>query len=47
MIDKFGSLFAGHIDLDDIGFAATAANDGSIPTKGSPLSSTRPRPCVS
>ena len=27
MIDKFGSLFAGHIDLDDIGFEATAAND--------------------
>ena len=27
MIDKFGSLFAGHIDLEDIGFAATAAND--------------------
>ncbi len=27
MIDKFGSLFAGHIDLEDIGFSATAAND--------------------
>ena len=27
MIDKFGSLFAGHIDLPDMGFAATAAND--------------------
>ncbi len=27
MIDKFGSLFAGHIDLDNIGFAGTAAND--------------------
>ena len=27
MIDKFGSLFAGHIDLPDMGFGATAAND--------------------
>ena len=27
MIDKFGSLFAGHIDLENIGFAGTAAND--------------------
>ena len=27
MIDKFGSLFAGHIDLPDMGFSATAAND--------------------
>ena len=27
MIDKFGSLYAGHIDLPDMGFAATAAND--------------------
>ena len=27
MIDKFGSLFAGHIDLDNIGFSGTAAND--------------------
>ena len=27
MIDKFGSLFAGHIDLDNIGLAGTAAND--------------------
>ncbi len=27
MIDRFGSLFAGHIDLDDMGFDATPAND--------------------
>lgn len=27
MIKRFGSLFAGHIDLDDMGFDATPAND--------------------
>jgi alkanesulfonate monooxygenase SsuD/methylene tetrahydromethanopterin reductase-like flavin-dependent oxidoreductase (luciferase family) len=27
MIKKFGTLYAGHVDFDDIGFAATAAND--------------------
>ena len=27
MINRFGSLFAGHIDLDDMGFDATPAND--------------------
>ena len=27
MIEKFGSLYAGHIDLPDMGFEATAAND--------------------
>ena len=27
MINKFGSLFAGHIDLEDMGFDATPAND--------------------
>ncbi len=27
MITKFGSLFAGHVDLDDLGFDATPAND--------------------
>ena len=27
MINQFGSLFAGHIDLDDMGFDATPAND--------------------
>lgn len=29
MITRFGSLFAGHIDLDDMGFDATPANDRS------------------
>jgi alkanesulfonate monooxygenase SsuD/methylene tetrahydromethanopterin reductase-like flavin-dependent oxidoreductase (luciferase family) len=27
MIKKFGSLFAGHVDFDDLGFDATPAND--------------------
>ena len=27
MITKFGTLFAGHVDLDDIGFDATPVND--------------------
>lgn len=27
MITKFGTLFAGHVDLDNIGWAGTAAND--------------------
>ena len=27
MITKFGSLFAGHVDLEDIGFDATPVND--------------------
>ncbi|MEE8465067.1 MAG: LLM class flavin-dependent oxidoreductase [Dehalococcoidia bacterium] len=27
MITKFGSLFAGHVDFDDMGFDATPAND--------------------
>ena len=27
MITKFGSLFAGHVDLDDLGFDATPVND--------------------
>src|SRR5919198_3558703 len=27
MITKFGSLFAGHVDLDDLGFDGTPAND--------------------
>ena len=33
MIDKFGSLYAGHIDLPDMGFAATAANDRFYPNE--------------
>ena len=27
MITKFGSLFAGHVDLDDIGFDGLPVND--------------------
>jgi len=27
MITKFGSLFAGHVDLDDEGLEGTTAND--------------------
>ena len=27
MITRFGTLFAGHVDLDDIGFDATPVND--------------------
>ncbi len=27
MITKFGSLFAGHVDLEDLGFDATPVND--------------------
>ena len=31
MITKFGSLFAGHVDFDDIGLDATALNDRWLP----------------
>ena len=27
MITKFDSLYAGHVDMDDIGYAGTAVND--------------------
>ena len=27
MITKFDSLFAGHVDMDNVGYAGTAAND--------------------
>ena len=27
MINKFGSLFAGHVDFDDMGFDATPVNE--------------------
>ena len=30
MITQFSSLFAGHVDMDDIGFAGTAVNDRSF-----------------
>ncbi len=31
MITRFGSLFAGHVDLDDLGFDATPANERWLP----------------
>ena len=31
MITKFGSLFAGHVDLDDLGLDATPVNDRWLP----------------
>ncbi|MDP6824252.1 MAG: LLM class flavin-dependent oxidoreductase [Dehalococcoidia bacterium] len=33
MIKKFGTLYAGHVDLDDVGFAGTAANDRLLPNE--------------
>ena len=27
MITKFDSLYAGHVDMDDVGYAGTAVND--------------------
>ena len=33
MINRFGSLFAGHIDFDDMGFDATPANDRRYPNE--------------
>ena len=33
MITRFGSLFAGHVDLDDHGLAATAVNDRWLPNE--------------
>ena len=33
MITKFGSLFAGHVDIDDIGLEGTAVNDRWLPDK--------------
>ena len=31
MITRFGSLFAGNVDLDDIGFEGTPVNDRWLP----------------
>ena len=31
MITKFGTLFAGHVDLDDLGLDATPVNDRWLP----------------
>jgi alkanesulfonate monooxygenase SsuD/methylene tetrahydromethanopterin reductase-like flavin-dependent oxidoreductase (luciferase family) len=33
MITKFDSLFAGHIDMDDVGYAGTAVNDRRFPNE--------------
>ena len=33
MIKKFGTLYAGHVDFEDTGFAATAANDRLLPNE--------------
>ena len=30
MITKFDSLFAGHVDMDDVGYAGAAVNDRSF-----------------
>jgi hypothetical protein len=42
MITKFGSLFAGHVDLDDLGFDATPANDRWLSDDHLATVSTRP-----
>ncbi len=31
MITKFDSLFAGHIDMDNVGYSGTAVNDRRFP----------------
>ncbi|MDA1256566.1 MAG: LLM class flavin-dependent oxidoreductase [Chloroflexi bacterium] len=33
MIKKFGTLYAGHVDLESTGFAGTAANDRRLPNE--------------
>jgi len=33
MITKFDSLFAGHIDMDNAGYAGTAVNDRRFPNE--------------
>src|ERR671924_1338436 len=33
MITKFDSLYAGHIDMDDVGYAGTAVNDRRFPNE--------------
>jgi alkanesulfonate monooxygenase SsuD/methylene tetrahydromethanopterin reductase-like flavin-dependent oxidoreductase (luciferase family) len=33
MITKFDSLYAGHIDMDHVGYAGTAVNDRRFPNK--------------
>jgi len=43
MITNFDSLFAGHIDMENAGYAGTPVNDRGFRTNSSPPSSTRPR----
>ena len=33
MITKFDSLFAGHIDMDNVGYAGTAVNERRFPNE--------------
>jgi hypothetical protein len=33
MITKFDSLYAGHIDMDNVGYAGTAVNDRRFPNE--------------
>ena len=33
MITRFGSLFAGHVDIDNIGLAGTPVNDRWLPNE--------------
>ena len=33
MITKFDSLFAGHVDMDNVGYAGTAVNDRRFPNE--------------
>ncbi len=35
MITKFDSLFAGHVDMDHVGYAGTAVNDRRFPNEAS------------
>jgi len=43
MITKFDSLFAGHIDMDDVGYGGIPVNDRRFPNQHLATSSTRRR----
>jgi hypothetical protein len=46
MITKFDSLFAGHVDIEDVGYGGvpgSRSTTGATRTSTSPRSSTRPR----
>ena len=43
MITKFDSLFAGHIDMENVGYGGTPVNDRRFPNEAWPPCSTRPR----